>query len=213
MAKFPLAPAISRILLSSFALGCPREVTSLLVLLDSADKLLSVPVAAREAANEARQRYVHRSGDHLTLLRLLDGYETTLATGGEAEANRWLKDVSIAKRTMAGVIEARKQLRERCEREGLDWKAGVGLEDGAERILQACMTGLHLSTALLQPDGTYHRTQGRTVRATAVLGVPALSLILAHTDPSVFGDDRQETEADHLYRASPLAAPAQDPYS
>lgn len=199
MARFPLEPHFSRILLASFALGCPAEITSLLAMLEQADKILSVPAAARDDALEKRAPYADRSGDHITLLRLLQGYEQAKEAGGEPEAKDFLKTIHIAPRVMANVLEARSQIRSRCERMGFDWKVGAGVEAGRERILQACAAGLVLNTALRRTDGVYRKTTGNSVRRLAVclLGDEAEDRT-GDQDSSVFCPGRPPTRRHHV---------------
>jgi len=160
MASFPLEPTSARTLIASFDLGCPNEILSLVALLTYADSLMTTSSNVREQATEAHAKFIHRSGDHLTLLNVLTAYDAL--EGDKAQRRQWCADNFINFRTMANVLEARKQLRERCDRFGLDWKKSCG-DDNLTLVLEACMSGYHQNTAIRFPDGTYKKTISRMV--------------------------------------------------
>ncbi|GAA5881642.1 hypothetical protein JCM3774_005706 [Rhodotorula dairenensis] len=154
MAQLPLEPVYARVLLTSFTEGCPREIIDLVSLLGSKDQLVINTASTREQANAARQKFVHRTGDHLMLLNILRAYEEL---DGKDERKAWCKDNFVSFKAMQSVLDARKQLRERVERLGLgDWEQSVG--DEAEPVLNALVGGLFANTALLQEDGSYRHT-------------------------------------------------------
>ncbi|GAA5855522.1 hypothetical protein JCM9279_006036 [Rhodotorula babjevae] len=161
MAQLPLDPVYARVLLASFAEGCPREILDLVSLLGSKDQLLINTAATREQANAARQKFIHRRGDHLQLLNILRAFEEL---DERDERKAWCRDNFVSFKAMLSVLDARKQLRERVERLGLgDWKQSVGDED--EPVLNALVGGLFANTALRQEDGTYRHTLTKQVVA------------------------------------------------
>lgn len=195
MAILPLEPKLARILLASFDLSCPSEVLSLVALLGYADTLMTVPASQREAAQEAQSKFVHRDGDHLTLLSMLRSYESV--EGGKADKRSWCKDNYINLKALANALEARKQLRERCERLGMDWKVSCG--DETEPVLQSCLAGLFQNTAILCPDGTYKRAIGATVRVNTDEGCSRLIRDRTDSqDPSKLGVASEEVSRDSI---------------
>ncbi|CEQ42543.1 SPOSA6832_04364 [Sporobolomyces salmonicolor] len=155
MAQLPLDPVYARVLLASFAEGCPREAIDLVALLGSKDQLLAVSSANRDAAAEARQKFVHRSGDHLTLLNVLRAFEELPKEKDERKV--WCRDNFVSLKAMMQVLDARKQLRERVERLDVgDWEVSAGEE--AEPVLNALVGGLFANTALRMEDGSYRHT-------------------------------------------------------
>ncbi|GAA5959117.1 hypothetical protein JCM21900_002563 [Sporobolomyces salmonicolor] len=162
MAQLPLDPVYARVLLASFAEGCPREAIDLVALLGSKDQLLAVSSANRDAAAEARQKFVHRSGDHLTLLNVLRAFEELPKEKDERKI--WCRDNFVSLKAMMQVLDARKQLRERVERLGVgDWEVSAGEE--AEPVLNALVGGLFANTALRMEDGSYRHTVTRQIVA------------------------------------------------
>lgn len=158
MASLPLEPMYSRVLLSSFASGCPRDIIDLVSLIGARDSLLVNSMATRDAANAARKKFVHRSGDHMMLLNLLRAYEDVEPD----EQKKWCRDNFINPRAMFLVLDSRKQLRERCERMKLDWEPSAG--EDTDVVLSTLVEGLWANTALLQPDGSYRHSLTRQVR-------------------------------------------------
>lgn len=160
MASLPLDPVYARVLLASFAEGCPREIVDLVSLLGSKDQLLINTAATRDLAHAARQKFVHRRGDHLLLLNILRAFEEL---DERDERKAWCRDNFVSYKAMLAVLDARKQLRERVERLGLgEWSQSVGDED--EPVLNALVGGLFANTALRQEDGTYRHTLTKQVR-------------------------------------------------
>ena len=194
MAQLPLEPVYARVLLTSFAEGCPREIIDLVSLLGSRDQLLINTASTREQANAARQKFVHRTGDHMLLLNILRAYEEL---DGKDERKAWCKDNFVSFKAIQSVLDARKQLRERVERLGLgDWEESVG--DEAEPVLNALVGGLFANTALLQEDGSYRHTLTKQVS----LARPGV-LILSRPRPGVPGLPRWLTSfADPSPRSS-----------
>ena len=173
MASFPLEPTSARTLIASFEIGCPHEVISLVSLLSYSDNLLMTSANIREQAQEAHAKFVHRDGDHLTLYNVLAAYDAACETAeSRSERAEWCKDNYINVKTMANVLEARKQLRERCDRLDLDWKVSCG--DDLSQVLEACMAGFHQNTALRWPDNKYQKTIGRLVSVIFLRAVMSL---------------------------------------
>lgn len=173
MAQLPLDPVYARVLVASFVEGCPREIIDLVSLLGSKDQLLINTSSTRDAANAARQKFVHRTGDHMMLLNILRAYEEL---DGKDERKQWCKDNFISFKAMSSVLDARKQLLERAQRLKLgDPDASAG--DEAEPVLNALIGGLFANTALRQEDGSYRHTMTKQVRASAA------SRLLRPSDP------------------------------
>ncbi|GAA6038833.1 hypothetical protein JCM8097_002918 [Rhodosporidiobolus ruineniae] len=161
MAQLPLDPVYARVLLASFAEGCPREIIDLVALLGSSDQLLINSAATRDQATAARAKFIHRTGDHLMLLNILKAFEEL---DGKDERKAWCRDNYISLKAMNSVLDARKQLRERVERLALgDWGLSVG--DEAEPVLAALTGGLFANTAIRQEDGTYRHTMTKQLVA------------------------------------------------
>lgn len=73
MAGFPLDPMFSKVLIQSKEYECTLEAISIISLL-SVDSIFFTPSDKREQAAEARKKFIHPDGDHLTLLNVLKSY-------------------------------------------------------------------------------------------------------------------------------------------
>jgi len=169
MAQLPLDPIYARVLIASFSEGCPKEAIDLVSLLGSKEQILAVSTSNRDAATEARKKFTHRSGDHLTLINILNAFEEL---DEREEKKEWCRTNFISYKAMLQVLDARKQLRERVERLKIgDWQ--VSCRDDENRvkdqeeeyvpILNALVGGLFANTALRQEDGSYRHTVTRQV--------------------------------------------------
>ncbi|GAA6059902.1 hypothetical protein JCM10212_005285 [Sporobolomyces blumeae] len=160
MAELPLDPIYARVLVASFSEGCPFEALNLVALLGSKDQLLAVSSANRDKATEARRKFVHRSGDHWTLLNMLEAFEEFDGPDRKEERKMWCREHFISLKAMLQVLDARKQLRERVERLKIgDWAQSCG--DETEPVLNALVGGLFANTAIRNEDGSYRHTVTR----------------------------------------------------
>lgn len=73
MAEFPLDPVFSKVLIQSQQYECTSEVISIISLL-SVDSVFFTPPDKRDNVAEAKKRFLHPDGDHLTLLNVLKSY-------------------------------------------------------------------------------------------------------------------------------------------
>ncbi|KAG8927600.1 putative ATP-dependent RNA helicase dhr2 [Tulasnella sp. 418] len=157
-----------------------NQVTSLLALLSASGKTFFDPSDSnqREAASEARLKFRHRSGDHMTILNALRAYEelsgqlddTSSKSKGEGGIGRkgvreWCKEHFLNERTLKEALEIRRQLRQCCEKQKMDWKARGNIQEGEEGeeegVLKSMLAGLWQNTALITPDGTYRQVIGQ----------------------------------------------------
>lgn len=146
MAEFPLDPPFAKVLIKSAEYGCSLEVIAIISLL-SVDTIFYTPSDKREQAAEARRKFIHSDGDHLTLLNALKAY---WEVKGDSE---WCRENFINTRNVKIALEVREQLIRFCER--LDIKPNVSCGQDTDLVLKCFLTGFFQNTALLQPDGTY----------------------------------------------------------
>ncbi|KAG2236059.1 hypothetical protein INT48_008153 [Thamnidium elegans] len=151
MAEFPLDPTYSKVLIQSKEYGCSLEVIAIISLL-SVDSVFFTPSDKREQATEARKKFLHPDGDHLTLLNVLKSY---WEVKGDIE---WCKENFINNRNIKIAMEVRDQLIRFCERIDMDPKSSCGSD--TDNVLKCFLTGFFQNTALLQPDGSYKSVAG-----------------------------------------------------
>ncbi|KAF7724585.1 putative ATP-dependent RNA helicase dhr2 [Apophysomyces ossiformis] len=151
MAEFPLDPCYSKVLIQSSEYGCTQEAIAIVSLL-SVDSVFFTPSDKREQAAEARRKFLHVDGDHLTLLNVLRAY---WEVKGDPE---WCKENFINMRNMKIALDVRDQLMRFCERN--DIKPNVSCGNDTDAVLKCFLSGFFRNAALLQPDGSYKSVAG-----------------------------------------------------
>lgn len=74
MAEFPLEPQLSKILLNAPKYNCVQEILSLVAIL-SVPNIFLRPKEAQIEADDARAKFIHQDGDHLTMLNAFHAYK------------------------------------------------------------------------------------------------------------------------------------------
>ncbi|KAG9121473.1 putative ATP-dependent RNA helicase dhr2, partial [Ceratobasidium sp. 392] len=187
LAAFPLDPPFARALVASEELGCMTDMIDILALLSASSKvMLDPPSEQREAALEARQKFVHRSGDHLTLLNVLRAYVEVSEANDKANTRSWCNSNWFGEKALKEALSIRAQLRSTCQHMKIDCTQKPG--DATDNVLKSLLSGLFMNTALLQPDGSYQQVVGhRPVKihpASSLSGKKVSAIVfdeLAHT--------------------------------
>ncbi|CAE6410206.1 unnamed protein product [Rhizoctonia solani] len=162
LAAFPLDPPFARALIASEELGCLLDVIDILSILSASSKvMLDPPSEQREAAVEARQKFVHRSGDHLTQLNILKAYLDISQANDHNNARSWCNSNWFGEKALREALSIRSQLRSMCQHMKMDIAQKSG--DMSDSILKSLLAGLFMNTALLQPDGAYKQIVGQQI--------------------------------------------------
>ncbi|KAF8501122.1 P-loop containing nucleoside triphosphate hydrolase protein [Russula emetica] len=161
LAAFPLEPQHAATLLASVKHSCTAEIMSVVALLSSSSPLFPDTSSQRDAANEARTKFRHPSGDHWTMLNVFRAYDEVCASEGKSGRKDWCKRNFVNQRALREAWNIRTQLRGICERMGIDWSSSCGNEESP--LLRSLLRGLLQHVALLQPDGTYKQVMGPSV--------------------------------------------------
>lgn len=74
MAEFPLDPQLAKMLIASTGYNCSNEILSITSML-SVPQVFLRPNDAKKAADEAKAKFGHIDGDHLTLLNVYHAYK------------------------------------------------------------------------------------------------------------------------------------------
>lgn len=119
MARFPLDPRFSRMLLAAPAYGCLEAMLSIVAVLSGESVFAEPPptVAAdiRAAALQAHAKFTATNGDHQTLLNVYRGFERD----GGSSPKMWCTQNSMHWRNLQYASEVRYQLRTICQQLGL----------------------------------------------------------------------------------------------
>ena len=149
MAEFPLDPQLSKMLVASPGLRCSNEVLSLTAML-SVPQVFMRPREAQKAADEAKARFAHIDGDHLTLLNVYHAWKQ----GGED--SQWSYDNFLNHRTLKQADSVRGQLARLCAKYNL---ALVSTEFSSPQyysnIRKALLCGFFMQVAHQERTGQY----------------------------------------------------------
>ena len=74
MSEFPLDPQLAKMVISGSEFNCSNEILSITAML-SVPHVFLRPNEARKAADEAKMRFAHIDGDHITLLNVYHAYK------------------------------------------------------------------------------------------------------------------------------------------
>ncbi|CAJ0574498.1 unnamed protein product, partial [Mesorhabditis spiculigera] len=149
MAEFPLDPQLAKMLITSTELCCSNEILSIVAML-SVPQCFVRPAEARKEADEAKARFAHVDGDHLTLLNVYHAFKQNHG------AANWCYENFINFRTMANADNVRKQLERIMDKFNLrristDFKS----KDYYINIRKALVAGFFMQVAHLERNGHY----------------------------------------------------------
>lgn len=108
MSEFPLEPELAKMLIASADLNCSNEVLSIAALL-SVQQVFMRPKDSARAADEAKAKFAHVDGDHLTLLNAYHAFKQT-AGQGEPAVKQWCWDNFLDQRALKQADNVRNQL-------------------------------------------------------------------------------------------------------
>lgn len=199
MAKLPLVPSLARTLIESKEQGCTKQVIDIVSLLSSTSKIFfdvkdndDPNGNGRDIALEARSKFFHRSGDHMTLLNVFSAWDdltgtsrkpsTTNSSNGvngtngvhdkdnggginKSQQKEWCRRQFINERALMEATKIREQIRRACQGIGMDINQsceGGSNTNDYEPVLKSLHRGLVHNAALRQADGSYKQNQ--TVR-------------------------------------------------
>ncbi|AQL07080.1 pre-mRNA-splicing factor ATP-dependent RNA helicase [Zea mays] len=103
MSEFPLDPQMSKMLVISPKYNCSNEILSISAMLSAPNCFLR-PREAQKAADEAKARFGHIDGDHLTLLNVYHAYKQN------NEDPQWCYENFINSRALKSADNVRQQL-------------------------------------------------------------------------------------------------------
>jgi len=161
MAFLPVEPKLSRVIIASQEFGCTLEVLDVVSVLSASSNLFIDVVDHREDVLEARIKFRHPSGDHLTTLNVVRAYQGICSSADKPARKEWCRKQFINERTLLEAIDIRNQLRETCIRIGIDWRTSC--RDDDQPVLRSLVRGFIQNTAFLQPDGWYKQMMGPSI--------------------------------------------------
>ncbi|GFP86763.1 probable pre-mRNA-splicing factor ATP-dependent RNA helicase [Phtheirospermum japonicum] len=152
MSEFPLDPQMAKMLIVSPGFNCSNEILSISAMLSVAPNPFLRPKEAQKDADEAKARFAHVDGDHLTLLNVYHAYKHN----NEGDQPQWCCDNFINHRAMKSADSVRMQLARIMARFELRLcSPGFNDRDYYVNIRKALLAGYYMQVAHLEQAGHY----------------------------------------------------------
>jgi len=151
MSEFPLDPQLAKMLLQSDQFNCPNEILSITAMLSVPNVFLR-PKEAQKAADEAKGRFSHIDGDHLTLLNVYHAFKQN------NEDNQWCYENFVNFRSLKAADNVRQQLARILQRQRPDIKfvsVDFNSKEYYVNIRKALVAGFFMQVAHLEKTGHY----------------------------------------------------------
>jgi pre-mRNA-splicing factor ATP-dependent RNA helicase DHX15/PRP43 len=103
MAEFPLDPQLAKMMIASCDYSCSNEILSLTAML-SVPQCFVRPNDVRKQADEAKARFAHIDGDHLTMFNVYHAFKQN------HEDNHWCYENFVNYRSLKSSDNVRTQL-------------------------------------------------------------------------------------------------------
>lgn len=149
MAEFPLDPQLAKMLIQSCDYQCSNEALSITAML-SVPQCFIRPIEMKKAADEAKKRFAHIDGDHLTLLNVYHAFKQN------NEDQQWCYDNFINFRSLKSADNVRQQLSRLMDKFNLP-KVSTPFNSRLYyiNIRKALVSGFYMQVAYLLPKGFY----------------------------------------------------------
>ncbi|OXA65028.1 putative pre-mRNA-splicing factor ATP-dependent RNA helicase PRP1 [Folsomia candida] len=149
MAEFPLDPQLSKMLIASTEFDCSNEILSITAML-SVPQCFVRPNDTKKAADDAKLRFAHIDGDHLTLLNVFHAFKQN------HEDPQWCYENFINYRSLKSADNVRQQLSRIMDRFNLKrTSTEFTSREYYVNIRKAQVAGFFMQVAHLERNGTY----------------------------------------------------------
>ncbi|KAK6174178.1 hypothetical protein SNE40_017502 [Patella caerulea] len=149
MAEFPLDPQLAKMVIASCDFSCSNEILSITAML-SVPQCFVRPSEVKKAADEAKMRFAHVDGDHLTLLNVYHAFKQN------HEDNQWCYDNFVNFRSLKSADNVRQQLARIMDRFSLRRAStDFNSRDYYINIRKALVSGFFMQVAHLERTGHY----------------------------------------------------------
>lgn len=149
MAEFPLDPQLAKMMVAAPQFKCSNEIVSVAAML-SVPNVFVRPKESAKAADEAKARFAHIDGDHLTLLNVYHAWKSN------GEDSQWSYDNFLNQRSLKAADSVRTQLARICTRLNVPL-VSTPFEDKSYyvNIRKAITAGYFMQVAHLERGGNY----------------------------------------------------------
>eukprot|EP00897_Mesotaenium_endlicherianum_P010641 jgi/Mesen1/9605/ME000659S08976 len=149
MSEFPLDPQMGKMLVVSPDYSCSNEILSIVAML-SVPNCFMRPREAQKAADEAKARFSHVDGDHLTLLNVYHAFKQN------NDDSQWCYDNFVNARALKSADNVRNQLVRIMQRYGLRMcSTDFSSREYYVNIRKALLAGYFMQVAHLERTGHY----------------------------------------------------------
>lgn len=149
MSQFPLDPQLCKCLTVAPKFKCSNEVLSIVAML-SVPRVFLRPKEAQDEADEAKARFAHQDGDHLTLLNVYHAFKQN------KEDKNWCYENFLNYRSLKSADNVRAQLSRIMQRLNLPLvSTDFNSKDYYPNIMKAMVSGFFMQVALLDKKGLY----------------------------------------------------------
>ncbi|KRX06739.1 P-loop containing nucleoside triphosphate hydrolase [Pseudocohnilembus persalinus] len=149
MAEFPLEPSLSKCLLNSSQFNCTNEMLAILALL-SVPNVFIRPKDQQVMADEARSKFVHPDGDHLTMMNAYFAFKQ------KGKDTNWCYQNFLNHRSLTAAEHIENQLRQIMVKQGIQQaSAQHGSPEYYQNISKCLLSGFFMQVARLQRNGVY----------------------------------------------------------
>lgn len=149
MAEFPLDPQLSKMLIASCDFNCSNEILSIAAML-SVPNCFVRPAEAKKPADEAKLRFAHIDGDHLTMLNVYHAFKQN------HEDVQWCYDNFVNYRSLKNADNVRTQLSRIMDRLNLKrTSTDFTSRDYYLNIRKALLAGFFMQVGHLERAGHY----------------------------------------------------------
>jgi pre-mRNA-splicing factor ATP-dependent RNA helicase DHX15/PRP43 len=151
--EFPLDPQLAKMLIESPKHRCSNEILSIAAML-SVPMIFVRPREASREADEAKQRFAHLDGDHLTLLNTFHAYKQFSGEG--LDPAQFCYDNYVNARSLRSAENVREQLKRTMERIQLQMvSTDFNDKDYYPNIRKCLVSGFFMQVAHLEKSGHY----------------------------------------------------------
>jgi len=152
-AEFPLDPQLAKMLIESPKHKCSNELLSIAAML-SVPMVFVRPKDMQKEADDAKQRFSHLDGDHLTLLNVFHAYKQHMVDG--VDASSFCYDNWVNARSMKSAENVRDQLKRTMERLEIQMvSTNFHDKEYYPNIRKCLVSGYFMQVAHLEKSGHY----------------------------------------------------------
>lgn len=168
MARLPVDPRISRMILAAVDLHALPEVLAIAAMLESQDPR-ERPVEKQQAADEAHRKFYNRDSDFLTILNLWDAWHDKQRTASHSQVRKWCQQNFLSYMRMREWVDVHAQLKDLLSEsdDPAIAKAAKALNEARHNDFasthKALMTGLLANIGCQTPNGDFMGAGGNSL--------------------------------------------------